>query len=72
MPDTSSQAYRFAILLGLLVSVFIGGAYIHDFVRVLGDPDTFWHVKLGSDIISTGHFHHRQLFIHLCRPTICF
>lgn len=56
MSDNSARSYRFAILLGLLVTVFIGGAYIHDFARVLGDPDTFWHIKLGGDIISTGHF----------------
>jgi hypothetical protein len=55
MPDTSALAYRFAILLGLLIVVFIGGSYMQDYARVLGDPDTFWHIKLGSDIISSGH-----------------
>ena len=55
MPDTSAHAYRFAILLGMLIFVVIGGTYIHDYARVLGDPDTFWHIKLGSDIISSGH-----------------
>ena len=55
MPDTSTHAYRFAILLGLLITVVIGGSYMHDYARVLGDPDTFWHIKLGSDIISSGH-----------------
>ena len=55
MSDTSTHAYRFAILLGLLIFVILGGSYIHDYARVLGDPDTFWHVKLGSDIISSGH-----------------
>ena len=55
MSDTSTHAYRFAILLGLLIFVILGGSYIHDYARVLGDPDTFWHVKLGSDIVSSGH-----------------
>ncbi|MDE2446408.1 MAG: hypothetical protein KGO94_09525 [Alphaproteobacteria bacterium] len=54
MPVVSPHAYRFAMLLGLLILVIMGGSYIHDYARVLGDPDTFWHVKLGSDIISTG------------------
>ena len=55
MQDTSAHAYRFAILLGMLTFVSIGGTYMSDYARVLGDPDTFWHVKLGSDIISSGH-----------------
>jgi hypothetical protein len=55
MPAVSPHAYRFAMLLGLLILVIMGGSYIHDYARVLGDPDTFWHVKLGSDIISSGH-----------------
>lgn len=55
MFDASTHAYRFAILLGLSILVIMGGSYIHDYARLLGDPDTFWHVKLGSDILSSGH-----------------
>ena len=55
MPDTSAHAYRFAVLLGMLTFIAIGRTYLLDYARVLGDPDTFWHVKLGSDIISSGH-----------------
>ncbi len=54
MPDTSAHAYRFAILLGMVILVIMGGSYMHDYARLLGDPDTFWHVKLGSDILSSG------------------
>lgn len=55
MPDTSAHAYRFAILLGIAILAIMGGSYIHDYARLLGDPDTFWHVKLGSDILASGH-----------------
>ena len=56
MPVAQDNPYRFAILLGLLTFVFLGAADIKDFARVLGDPDTFWHVRLGNDILSSGHF----------------
>lgn len=55
MPDTSAHAYRFTLLLGLVILVIMGGSYLHDSVKLLGDPDTFWHVKLGSDILTSGH-----------------
>ena len=55
MPDSSNHAYRFAILLGLLIVTIMGGSYMHDYARLLGDPDTFWHIKLGSDILASGH-----------------
>ena len=49
------NAYRFAILFALLITVFLGGAIVHDYARVLGDPDSFWHIKLGTDILNSGH-----------------
>jgi hypothetical protein len=55
MSDNPAHAYRLTILLGLFIVVVIGGSYILDYAQVLGDPDTFWHVKLGGDIISSGH-----------------
>ena len=54
MPDTSVHAYRFAVLLGLLIFVVMGSTYMSDYARLLADPDTLWHVKLGSDIMASG------------------
>ena len=55
MLDTSRHAYRFAFLLGMAILAIMGGSYLHDYARLLSDPDTFWHVKLGSDILASGH-----------------
>ena len=55
MSDASTHPYRFAFLLGLLIVVIMGGTYMHDYNNLLADPDTFWHVKLGSDILASGH-----------------
>lgn len=56
MAAPASHSYRYAFLLGVLMAIMLGGSYIHDHGRLLGDPDSFWHIKLGRDILSTGHF----------------
>lgn len=54
MPDTSTNPYRFAIILGIAIMAIMICSYMNDYARLLADPDTFWHTKLGSDIISSG------------------
>lgn len=47
---------RFKLLLGLFLAILAGAlfAYRHD--GLLSDPDSWWHIKSGSDILSSGHF----------------
>ena len=49
-------ARRFKLLLGLFLAILAGAlfAYRHD--GLLSDPDSWWHIKSGSDILSSGHF----------------
>ncbi len=49
-------ARRLKVLLGLFLAILAGAlfAYRHD--GALSDPDSWWHIKSGSDILSSGHF----------------
>jgi hypothetical protein len=55
MTASSTNPYRFAMLIGLLIVVSMGATYLQQFAMLLGDPDTFWHIKLGTDIMNSGH-----------------
>ncbi len=55
MTASSTHPYRFAMLIGLLIVVSMGATYLKQFALLLGDPDTFWHIKLGTDILNSGH-----------------
>ena len=55
MTKSSIHQYRFAMLIGLLIVVSMGATYLQQFALLLGDPDTFWHIKLGTDILNSGH-----------------
>ncbi len=55
MIESTAHPYRFAMLMGLLIVVSMGATYLSQFELLLGDPDTFWHIKLGSDIIGSRH-----------------
>jgi hypothetical protein len=55
MTVSSANPYRFAMMIGLLIVVSMGATYLKQFALLLGDPDTFWHIKLGSDILNSSH-----------------
>jgi hypothetical protein len=55
MTVSTTYQYRFAVLIGLLIVVSMGATYLQQYPMLLGDPDTFWHIKLGTDILNTGH-----------------
>jgi hypothetical protein len=54
MTEPTAHPYRFAILIGLLIVISMGATYLKQFELLLGDPDTFWHIKLGVDILNSG------------------
>jgi hypothetical protein len=54
MTMSSTYKYRFAMLIGLLIVVSMGSTYLQQYPMLLGDPDTLWHIKLGTDILNSG------------------
>ena len=51
----SPSAGRFTFLLGLVLLIVLGVHLIYDHDRLLGDPDSWWHITLGADILASGH-----------------
>jgi len=45
---------RFQILLGLLIAILAGALYAYRHDGLLGDPDSWWHIKSGADMIASG------------------
>ncbi|MGQ0483952.1 MAG: hypothetical protein ACT4SY_01155 [Hyphomicrobiales bacterium] len=49
-------ARRFKLMLGLFLAILAGALFIYQRDGLLSDPDSWWHIKAGSDILSSGHF----------------
>jgi hypothetical protein len=50
--DQTAECYRRA--LGILLVTFAGGLLLAWAPSLLNDPDSWWHIRLGSDIWTTG------------------
>lgn len=53
---SNREAEAFRRLLGVLIVLVVGGLLMVWSQNLLNDPDTWWHLKLGSDIWNTGKF----------------
>lgn len=51
-PANAVTAWRFKTFLGLLFAVIFAGKFAYFYDGVLADPDSWWHVKSGLDILS--------------------
>jgi hypothetical protein len=50
------EAGRFRAALGILLVLVAGALLLVWSSNLLYDPDSWWHIKLGSDILATGTF----------------
>ena len=49
-------ARRFKVMLGLFLAILAGALFVYRHEGALSDPDSWWHIKSGFDILSSGHF----------------
>src|SRR5437588_6990483 len=65
MTETATSASgrsRFGLSLALLVGVGVYAQVIGHGDRVLGDPDTYWHIAVGRWILAHGAVPHEGIF----------
>lgn len=53
-PLQTTTALRLRILFSLLAALLAGAVLLQFSVSLLADPDTYWHLKTGLDIVASG------------------
>jgi len=70
LPASLRKCLSFLVLLGFLLAGSLCAFVLGSSLRI--EPDTWWHLKLGQDILSTGHWPGADSFSFSARGTPWF